>query len=252
MIGSMQAPIPRTAFRDVFVKYLESHPAHYVKCTPTLVLFDDGDRAVSVPKTLPTILKHKLGQSVEEVVRGCDGKAVLLNFLTPSMEAYTKGIADCEKIYVMSDLIAVPEAEEEAVRTLQQAHQRADPICTHEVEYTDVVRHMRDLRASLGRSGSWHLAFNTLDTIVTALKLTSSVMRELLRHVGRDDADLERTYYREESFAPTYAFAKDDWVLMDRHGRDMSPKTDKEGHPIVRTVHGPSFECTYRLADFSS
>jgi hypothetical protein len=246
MIGDLDHPIPRDVFRSVFLPDLLVGKNHYYKCTPTLVLYpSDTDDPPS--STVATVLKRKNGQTVEEVVRDSKGKAILLNFCTDSMEAYTKKMEGCAAIYDMEQVDSAIVPEEETV--LHRYVQDAAPLRVNSsIDYAAVTHIMRDLKTTLGRTAPWRIAFNKTDSVVTAFQLTSPVMESLFRTVGRSKTSTpEGVYYREESFTPTYAFAVDDWVLLDREAKTMVPKTDKEGVELVRTVHGPSFETTYRL-----
>ena len=68
---------------------------------------------------------------------------------------------------------------------------------------------------------------------------------EKVRVTGRKLTD--KIYYRQETFAPTYAFAEGDWVVKDYDAKATFAKRNKFGEHIIRTVHGDSFEATYRL-----
>ncbi len=55
--------------------------------------------------------------------------------------------------------------------------------------------------------------------------------------------------YREESYDPCSVFKFGDYAVMDIDPETRQPRKDKFGLPLVRTVDGITFECTYnRLA----
>ena len=51
--------------------------------------------------------------------------------------------------------------------------------------------------------------------------------------------------YREESYDPCSAFKFGDYAVMDIDPETRQPRKDKFGLPLVRTVDGITFECTY-------
>ena len=137
-LGSETNPIPRSAFNRVILENFieldaegrvtgvkpESGVRGFAKVAPTLVLYPSAEDMTAggqpgmrgadeseTPDFIKTLLTKK-GRTYEESLPKIYGKALLLNFCSPSVEMYPKDIPDCKKIYIMEavDANIVPEA----------------------------------------------------------------------------------------------------------------------------------------------
>ena len=136
-LGSETNPIPREAFNRAILEDFvelngwivtrvkpESGVRGFAKVAPTLVLYPSAEELTAggqpgmrgadgsvTPDHIKTMLTKK-GRTFEESLAKIHGKALLLNFCSPSVEVYPKDKADCNKIYDMAavDANIVPEA----------------------------------------------------------------------------------------------------------------------------------------------
>ena len=294
-LGGPNNPIPRSDFNDIvleicvelddtrkIVKKVKegSGMQLYTKVAPTLVLYprseeldDDGNpRAPGMrgeddsgtSEALPTILKDKEGKAYfQEALPNLYGKALLLNFCSPSVELYPKDKKGCEDIYELGsvDHDHIPAAalhNDDAFRAEIERHGKrmvAQPLKQPELKYTFIrsamVHYQRVLKREnvggcFGSSG-WRMAWNKKGKVL-AVQLTSKDIYILL---GRLRSDLQLAAlgglaYRMESWGGV-PFKAGDYLIIDLaetpHGHAL--KFDKHNEAVVRTVNEESFEYTY-------
>jgi len=276
-LGCKLNPIPRKPLADWMLPIMREkrHDARFqwIKVSPTLVLYpnveelnadgtpattDNSGMRYQVPGSLRTILQTKAGKTFEEAMTKVHGKALLMNFCTPFLEAYPKDCTDCAKIYDMEKLDAnvVPESD---VATLAQYLQSqlaaANPLTKHTaMEASRVAEAMVSYRKELGREGMpWRLAYNRNDATTVAVKLSAADISQLLTSLGRTQPFMGERLYRVETYDPHYEFGEGDYLIMDVDPKTGDFKLDEKAAvssnssiiPLVRTVNETSFETTY-------
>jgi len=264
MQGTRERPIPRDVFSNAILSRFNSNlgdshqpwstaTLEYSKVVPTLVLFPDdcssSIRVDVVATQLRTVLKSKDGD-FEEALVSCQGKALVLNFCTSSLEAYPKSLPECRKIYDMHALehTIVPSTKEGSIKFLQDSLQQSCPLRPHAVEWEQVLAAMTQYKQALGREAPWRLAFNLPTTAVVAEKLSGEVLNVMLPAVGRTDPYRGERLYREETYTPAYEFGCGDFAVVDLDAPAGAPKLDKHGKAFARTVNRDAFEMTYGLS----
>ena len=180
------------------------------------------------------------------------GKALLMNFCTPFLEAYPKDKKHCAAIYDIAkvDEATVPEvSNEDLAQHIRNALVDAKPITPyHALEAFKVARSMLEYRKALGRDGMpWRIAHNKTDATAVACKLSRKDIAAIFAQLGRTIPFNGERLYRSESYDPQYEFGEGDWLLMDIDPQTNTFKYDKDGIPLVRTVNGTAFECTYNV-----
>jgi len=272
-IGTYVNSIPREMFAKVLLPIMQAKvtdPAsRYVKVAPTLVLYPNADELdangdplktwaaagqgtmdYQVAADLQTMLQTKSGQTFTEAMLKTQGKALLLNFCTPFLEVYPKDKKHCAMIYDMAqvDAAAVPESSiADLAVYIQRSLINANPLTPYTALQADkVAKAMVDYRKALGRDGiPWRMAFNKTDITAVACQLGHAEISQVLTALGRTQPYNGEQLYRAETFDQHYAWNEGDYVLMDVDPVTNGFKYDKTGLPLVRTVNGTAFECTY-------
>ena len=247
---------------------MEPGAAWWRKATPTLVLFPPRDELTAdglpdaafraagseTPGEVKTLLNAS-GFQFEEAPIDTHGKALLLNFYSPSLEVYPKDKPECEKIYDMVKTTAdeIPNAALSSVETLGAALQpllvsSGLPVPSHLNERTPaLLEKMVNHQKALGRQQqTWHVAWNKKNVRVIAHKLTRADLELMLQSLDRRFTPGQRLY-REETYG-SYEFGEGDYVLVDLKetiGDKHQLKQDKENRFLVRTVNEAAFEGTY-------
>jgi hypothetical protein len=249
MIGTYTTPIPRDLLKSHFEPILKNKKTEYNKVVPTLVLFPTDNNGINsgfeneIPQEIKTILKTKKGETFEESVAKCTGKAILLNFCTGSLEIYPKSLEDCEKIYDMQQLQnnIVPNQYFEAKKYLEYNIQNNNPINPCYVDLEQVIKIMSYYSHLLLRP-TWRIAFNKSNCTVSAMKLNYYMLKNMLSLYDSTFASGDKLYL-QETFTPAYKFTENDYVLMDLEDGEF--RKDKFKNTYVRIVNGESFEMTY-------
>ena len=253
----------------------------YTKVAPTLVLYPRADELTKggdpgmrgedgsgMPHVLQTLLRDKKGRTFQEAFPDLHGKALLLNFCSPSVEVYPKDIPDCRKIYDMEavDKNIVPEEALANDVTLKayldgQLQHMLGPSRPLKLQgeppfnYAKILQTMTYSRRDLKRDVPWRMAQNKIGKVL-ARKLDREVTAGLLRYLG-SDIPPDSMLHREENFDPKFKFSVGDYVIIDLD--EPSPgeyrlKVDSAGekldrtqvtvlqHALVRTVNEDSFE----------
>jgi len=277
-IGTIDNPIAAADFVRVTLPVLQKvqQLANYRfrKVVPTMVLYPPDDEMkedgapdpdamkYQVPDSLKTILHTQEGQSFEEAVVKCHGKALLMNVCTPSLEAYHKKRADCEQIYSLADLNAteVPEprhtSREAFLGFLRATVSDRPPLKPYgSTDIEKVAEYMLEYRKVLNREAiPWRVAYNKPDAVVVAIQLDRNAIDNILRQLGRKGKVYEgECLYREETYNPQYPVNEGDWLIMDidpatLHQPNETHKLDREARPLCRTVECKAFESTYNLS----
>ncbi len=288
-LGSETNPIPRSAFNRVILENFvelngwivtkvkpESGVKGFAKVAPTLVLYPNAEDVTAggqpgmhgadgseTPDHIKTMIIKK-GRTFEESLMRIHGKALLLNFCSPSVEVYPKDKADCHQIYDMAavDANVVPEAalaNEVTLKAyldgqLQHMLGHLKPLQLQgepPFNYTKILQTMIYSRRDLKRDVPWRMAQNKIGKVL-ARKLDRSVTAGLLQSLG-SDIDPDSTLHREESYDPKFKFSMGDYVVIDLEetAQGYSLKVDSTGqYALVRTVNEDAFEHTYaELAD---
>mmetsp|Transcript_17320 Transcript_17320/g.59225 ORF Transcript_17320/g.59225 Transcript_17320/m.59225 type:complete len:323 (+) Transcript_17320:28-996(+) len=256
-LGSHGAPIAKSAFAAYWLpKLLALHEAagadgRYHKAAPTLLLYPEAEEAggdCEMDPGLQTLISTR-GGTFQEAVFRCRGKALLLNFCTPSLEVYPKDETDCGHIYNLAEatLRAVPEGSDvQLEKYLAAALQQAAPLAPYQgMDVGRIRQAMAAYKEALGRAGPWRLAYNLPDSSVVGARADVPDIAQMLQAMGRVEPYVGEGLYRKESWTDHYAFAPGDWVIVDVDPKTNHWKLDKFGLPLVRTVHGASFEATY-------
>ena len=244
------------------------------KVAPTLVLFppageltaelEPGMRgAEGAADGVKTLLRTKSNHTFEEAFMSIYGKALLLNFCSPSMEVYPKDSKDCQAIYgpELRAANAVPldalvsDVNLHAYLTQQLRRTGKEPIEVIDLDEAR-IRHMRKVmiwyKEQLKRDEPWRMAWNKNDALVVAYKLTRENLADLLKLLG-SDLSPDARLHRGESYDPKYEFGVGDYVVIDLEPWVFSTssaalKYDKNREVLVRTVNGDAFEHTYGKA----
>lgn len=267
--GTKVSPIARETFVNAFgpVVLANHHQTNtlWVKRAPVLVLpFNPEDSApdfaaVVVRQEVRAVIKTKTGQTYEEAMSNCQGKNLIFNFATPSLECYPKKDKDCEAIYdpvtkpVPNELIdptRMVDFGQALINELRTSGLPESFIETFTQEKIALVQNILfSYRAQLGRRSQWYFAVNDpKKTSVMAIKMTAECLHAQLPALGVKKETVEQgggLLYRVETFDPNYAFTIDDWVLMDIDWEKNAVKRDKGGLVLVRSVAGSSFDSTY-------
>ena len=283
LLGGRNNPISRSAFNDVVLQHLvhldasgqlvtnvnvEHGVRWYAKVAPTLVLFPNPDEMTAggdpgmrgadgseTPADVRTLLRTKSGRTFQEAFMHIHGKALLLNFCSPSIEVYPKDKVDCKKIYDLDSVNAdhVPDAalaSDDALQAYlggQLQRMQTGPLRVSQFDYALIRRAMTNDRNVLRREEPWRMAWNRKGSVL-ARKLNQEDIGGLLRLLGSDLLPDGRLY-REESYDPKYEFGMGDYVIIDVELTERGPalKYDKNGEVLVRTVNMDAFEHTYAL-----
>ena len=269
LLGSRVNPIPRTHFVNALLPImtaLANDPTkRYLKVAPTLVLYPnveemdangdplpstEGGMQYQVATDLRTMLLTKSGQTFSEAMMKAHGKALLINFCTPFLEAYPKDKKHCAMIYDMTQLdsAVVPESSiPELAQYIASALTTANPLTPYTaLDANRVAQSMMEYRKALGREGMpWRMALNKQTVTAVACKLGRAEINAFLIALGRTVPFNGERLYRAESYDSKYEFGEGDWLLMDVDPVTNNFKYDKDNNPLVRTVNETAFECTY-------
>ena len=293
-LGGRNNPIPREAFNDIVLELcveldgkivrrvkegigMKPVMKLYTKVAPTLVLYPRADELTKggdpgmrgedgsgMPHVLQTLLRDKKGRTFQEAFPDLHGKALLLNFCSPSVELYPKDNKDCHDIYDMrsvdddhiSAAALANDALFEAELLKHGARMAPKPLKQPKLDYTLIrsamVHYQQVLKREhvggrLGASG-WRMAWNKKGKVL-AYQLSSSDIDNLLARLGCNVqlAELGGLAYRMESWGSGYAFGAGDYLIIDLAEPEQGHalKFDKNNKAVVRTVNGDSFEYTY-------
>ena len=271
-LGTRERPISRGEFvRTVLPQLaplLDSASDRWRKVAPTLLLYpnpreeqhlcgqpphnglDGALSPVEVPGVVRTLLRTREGQTFEEALMQCQGKALLLNFCTPSLEVYPKDAKHCALVYDMDAVTStvVPEESEAALLAFLSEHvRRASPLVPNtQMDVAQIFSAMHGYRQALGRSGPWRLGVNKAETSVIARKLTRADVGTMLSMLLREVPYMGERVFREESYSPLYEFGIGDWVCLDVDPKTGGWRLDAHGYVLVRTINELSFESTYQ------
>ena len=254
MFGTSEFPIPRDSLKNYF-DLLQQDPNKYTKVVPTLVLYPDSnspDFSNDIPTFCKTVLKTKAGQSFEESVAKCNGKAILFNFCTDSLEIYPKSLEECAKIYDMDSLEknTLPDCDNNEniiLGLLQSAISIGCPIKPFPVDFPNIIEVMTYYKKLFRRDVPWRIAYNVPSSTVKILKLDFNIINNFLITNQNFNFKSGSSIFFEETFTPAYSFKEDDYVVMDLD-KDGNAKLDKYGKTYVRIINSNAFEMTYNKA----
>lgn len=291
--GSFENPISRDGFNAAVLTELVTLDASRERVTglkeqstaffsrkvaPTLVLYppDDELTAGGAPgmrdedgtpdgtwRRPKTLLKTKSGHhTFEEALMSIHGKALLLNFCSPSLEVYPKDSKDCHAIYgsgldglaadVVPDAALASDADLKAYLTQQLGRTvpAIEPMTEDKLDKVieDMREDMKYYKKRLKRN-EWRMARNKDNALVVACKLTRENVAGLLKLL-RSDMSPDARLFREESYDPKYQFGAGDYVVIDLEPWEFKTlsyplKRDKHDKVLVRTVNESAFEHTY-------
>ena len=198
-----------TADEDGCVTSIHANAAYYHKVAPTLVLLPpaeemtqggqpgmQGAAGSETPADVKTLLRIKTGRTFEEALMKTHGKALLLNFYSPSLEVYPKDQEHCWDIYdegrttraeipneVLNMSVPLNNAplEESLKAQLTSDKLPIAGIPSHlNADLSALHRAMYHYKLALGRTDPWRLAWNKESARVVAYKLTEE--RPCLHH----------------------------------------------------------------------
>jgi hypothetical protein len=287
MQGTRDNAIPRAVFAKLFGEHLlkldaddcvasiHGNAAYCHKVAPTLVLFPPtaettngglpgmkGSAGSETPADVKTLLRTKTGRTFEEALIKAHGKAILLNFYSPSLEVYPKDKEHCWDIYdkAKTSAAVIPNNALNSSMPLNSSTLAAalipnltsakPPIAGLPGHLKDDIsalhRAMVHYKIALGREEPWRLAWNKENARVIAYKLTGDDLAFIVKTLHLSYSAGERLW-REESYG-NYEFGVGDYVVIDLHEVGQLKhkiKRDGDGHPLVRTVNELAFESTY-------
>ena len=286
-MGTRDNAITREAFAHLFggrlltrdadgcVASIHGNAAYCHKVAPTLVLFPPagettdgglpgmkGSDGSETPADVKTLLRTKTGRTFEEALMKTHGKALLLNFYSPSLEVYPKDKEHCWDIYDEAKTVAtvIPDSALNVSIPLDSSTLRAalmpnltsakPPIAglpSHLKDDISVLhRAMVHYKIALGRKEPWRLAWNKENARVIAYKLAGDDLAFMMKSLNLIYSAGERLW-REESYGK-YEFGVGDYVVIDLQEAGQLKhkiKLDGDGHPLVRTVNELAFDSTY-------
>ena len=264
-----------TVDADGCVAQIHANAAYCHKVAPTLVLFPPteemtkggqpgmkGSAGSETPADVKTLLRTKTGRTFEEALIKTHGKALLLNFYSPSLEVYPKDKEHCWDIYDQVRTTAtvipnhvlnmsVPLNNAPLTAALMPHLTSAKPpiagIPSHlNADLSALHRAMFHYKLALGRDEPWRLAWNKENARVVAYKLTEDDLAFIMNALNLSYSAGERLW-REESYG-NYEFGVGDYVVIDLQEVGQLKhmiKQDKDRYPLVRTVNELAFESTY-------
>ena len=264
---------------DGRVASIHGNAAYCHKVAPTLVLFPPaaettdgglpgmkGSAGSETPPNVRTLLKTKTGQTFEEALIKTHGKALLLNFYSPSLEVYPKDKEHCWDIYDQAKTVATVIPNNALNLTVPPLPLNSSTLAAALMPFLTSAKppmaglpsHLKDdisglhcamvhYKLALGREQEpWRLAWNKENARVIAYKLAEDDLAFIMKSLNRSYSAGERLW-REESYGK-YEFGVGDYVVIDLHEVGQLKheiKLDGEGHALVRTVNELAFESTY-------